>query len=248
MKNEIKEALLKFFCPKEELIEYWYVPVDNFQFVTADFYQKIEKELTARKIPSLEISRVELSEGGLLSDKREFLRLRRERLVFNICAAPFGTSYFFSFRFVELPLGIKPTQLLIFIIGIAITFALLAKLLGTIFGFIALLAVLGGGIYVVRNSVALGLKNLDAMLIKTPVIGPLYEVFIRKDTYYRQDTRLMYFTTVNSITEMLVQEITAAKGIKLLKQYNRKPPGADFYQTTTKRLDGNDGTPKSSSV
>jgi hypothetical protein len=80
--------------------------------------------------------------------------------------------------------------------------------------------------------------------MKTPIIGPLYEVFLRKDTYYRQDTRLMYLTTVNDITEMLVQEVTSAKGIKLLKQYNRKPPSGDLYQATTKRLDAKDDAPK----
>lgn len=245
MANELNEALKKFFSPKEEVIEHWYAPVDNFQFVTADFYQMIEKELAARKVPGLEISRVEWSEGGLLSDKREYLRLRRERLVFDICAAPFGTSYFFSFRFVELPLGIKLIELLIVLVGIAIVFGLLTKLFGTIWGFLVLLAIVGGGIYVLKNSLALGFKDLDATLIKAPVFGPLYEVFLRKDTYYRQDTRLMYYTTVNAITEMLVQEVLAAKGIKLLKQLERRPLGGDLYQAKTKRLDGNDDTSKS---
>ena len=131
MANEIKEALLKFFFPKEEVIEHWYSAVDNFEFASNDFYQRIEQELAARKVPDLEISRVQFSEGGLLSGKREYLRLRRERLVFDICAAPFGTSYFFSFRFVELPLGIKPVELLIFSIGVGLVYALLVKMLGT---------------------------------------------------------------------------------------------------------------------
>src|SRR4029077_6965644 len=131
-------------------------------------------------------------------------------------AAPFGTSYFFSFRFVELPLGIKPLELLIFFVGLSLTFGLLAKMLGTILGFISLLAILGAGIYVMRNSLALGLKDLDSQLLKTPVIGAIYEVFFRKETYYREDTRLMYLTTVNGITEALVDEVTAAKGIKLV--------------------------------
>ena len=246
MANEIQEALKKFFSPKDEVHNHWYSLVDNFQFVTADFYQMIEKELTVRKVPGLEMSRVEFGEGGVLSDKREYLRLRRERLVFDICAAPFGTSCFFSFRLVELPLGIKPFELLICFVGVAIIFGLLAKLLGTIFGFLALLAILGGGIYVLRNSRAFGLKDPDASLLKTPVIGPLYEVLLRKETYYREDTRLMYLTTVNDITQKLVEEITAAKGIKLLKQYGRKPPGGDLYQATTKRLDENDVTSKPS--
>ncbi|MBA4150148.1 MAG: hypothetical protein H0X66_18730 [Verrucomicrobia bacterium] len=239
MANEISEALRKFFSPKEEVYSQWYSSVDNFQFGTSEFYQMIEKELTARKVPGLEMSRIEFSEGGLLSNKREYLRLKRERLVFDICAAPFGTSYFFSFRSVQLPLGIKPMELLIFLIGLALVFGLLAKLLGTIYGLIALLAIIGSSVYVMRNSLALELKDLDSSLLKTPVIGPLYEVFLRKETYYRQDTRQMYLTTVDAIARMLVEEVTAAKGIKLLKQYERKPPGGDMFQATIKRLDAN---------
>ncbi len=230
MANEISELLKKFFSPKEEVYKHWYSPVDGFHFSTADFYQGIEKELGARNVPGLDISRIDFSEGGLLSDKRQYLRLRRERLVFDICAAPFGTSYFFSFRSVQLPLGIKPMELLVFLIGLALAFGLLAKLLGTIYGLVALLAILGSSIYILRNSLALGLKDLDASLLKTPVIGPLYELFLRKETYYREDTRLMYLATVDAITKALVDEVTAAKGIKLVKRYERTPRGGEVYQ------------------
>lgn len=230
MTNPVAEFWTKFFSPKEEVHKHWYSPVENFELPSNDFYKRIEQELAARKVPGLETSRVELAEGGLLSDKREYLRLRRERLVFDICAAPFGTSYFFSFRFVELPLGIKPLELLIFIIGLGLVFGLLAKLLGTLWGFLVLIALLAAGIYVMRNSISLGLKNLDASLLKTPVIGPIYEVWFRKETYYRQDTRLMYLSTVNAITEMLVEEVTAAKGIKIVKRFDRKPILGELYQ------------------
>ena len=197
---EIIDTFKKFFSPKDEVHKHWYSAVDNFEFASNDFYQLIQTELATRQVPGLGMSRVEFSEGGLLSVKREYLRLQRERLVFDICAAPFGTSYFFSFRFVELPLGIKPAEILILLVGIALIFGLLVKLFGFLLGCLALVALLASGIWVMRNSLVLGLKDLDASLMKTPVIGPLYEVFFRKETYYRQDTRLMYLTTVNSIT------------------------------------------------
>lgn len=224
---------MKFFSPKEEVHKHWYSAVDNFEFASNDFYQRIESELAVRKVPGLEMSRIDFAEGGLLSDKREYLRLRRERLVFDICAAPFGTSYFFSFRFVELPLGIKLLELVFFFIGVALVFGGLTKIIGTFWAFIAVLALLGAGFYVMRNPLSLGLKNLDATLLKIPVIGPIYEVFFRKETYYRQDTRLMYLTTVNSITEALVGEVTAAKGIKLVKRFDRKPIHGEMYQEST---------------
>jgi hypothetical protein len=229
MSNEVP-FWKKFFSPKEEVHKHWYSSLDNFEYSSNDFYLAVEKELLVRKVPGLEMSRVDLNEGGLLSNKREYLRLKRERLVFDICAAPFGSSYFFSFRFVELPLGIKPAELLVFLIGAGILFGLLAKVFGTVWGIISFLAILGGSIYVMRNAVALGLKDLDGSLLKTPVIGPLYEILFRKETYHRQDTRLMYLSTVNSITETLVEEVTLAKGVKLVKRYDRKPIHGELYQ------------------
>ena len=81
-----------------------------------------------------------------------------------------------------------------------------------------------------RNAVQLGLKDLDASLLKTPIIGPIYEIFFRKETYYREDTRLMYLSTVDYITKALVDEVTAAKGIKLVKRYERKSILGDLYR------------------
>lgn len=89
-----------------EVIHYWHELVPNFQTSPQDFYAAVEKSLQERKVPGLDSERVDFAEGGLLSAKREYLRLTRERLVFDICAAPFGTSFFFSCRFAELPLVI----------------------------------------------------------------------------------------------------------------------------------------------
>lgn len=230
------EFLLRLFTARDQVHDHTYYLVPNFNFSSSEFYGSIEKELQTRKVPGLEISRIELSEGGLLSDNREYLRLKRERLVLDICAAPFGTNYFFSFRFVELPLVIKPLDLLVFLVGLVIFFALLAKLLGTLWGIVALIVILAFSMWVARNALALGLKDLDASLLKTPVIGPLYEIFLRKETYYREDTRLMYLTTVREINQKLVEDVTAAKGIKLLKRYERKP--LDLYQVRTDRSEG----------
>ena len=173
MANEFSTALKQFFSPKEVVLDHWYAAVDGFQFATAEFYERIEAELKARKVPGLDMSRVEFSEGGLLSDKRQYLRLRRERLVFDICAAPFGTSYFFSFRFVLLPLGIKPWELLILLIGLWITFSVATNIAGLLSSFLIFLLLIVGGIWFLRNAVALGLKDIDATLLKTPIIGPI---------------------------------------------------------------------------
>jgi hypothetical protein len=103
-------------------------------------------------------------------------------------------------------------------------------LFGLILWPFALLAVLIFAIYFMRNAVALGLKDLDTALIKTPVIGAVYEAWFRKETYYREDTRLMYLVTVAGIVKHHAAEVTAAKGVKLVRQYERAPILGDLYK------------------
>jgi hypothetical protein len=227
------ESLKQFFSPKEKVHNHWYAPVDNFHFASADFYKRIEAELEARKVPGLEISRVKFKEGGLLSANREYLRLKRERLVFDICAAPFGTGFFFSFRFVELPLGVKPLEILVLFGGLAFLFYAVTNVFGLIWGLIILLTLIAVSIFVMRNAAAMGLADLDTTLLEAPVIGPLYEILFRKETYYREDTRLMYLSTVDFITKTLVDDVTAAKGIKKVKRYERQPILGNLYHETT---------------
>src|SRR5258708_1720056 len=88
---------------KTEVLKYTYVLFDNFDTPVSEFYQAIEHDLKTRELSGLEISRIEYAEGGMLSAKRQYLRLRRERFVFDVCAAPFGTTWFFSYRFALIP-------------------------------------------------------------------------------------------------------------------------------------------------
>jgi hypothetical protein len=69
--------------------------LEDFSTSTEEFYSAIEEELTTRKFPELTVTREFFREGGPLSAQREYLRMRRERLIFDICAAPFGTSFIF---------------------------------------------------------------------------------------------------------------------------------------------------------
>src|ERR1700722_18754499 len=109
-----------FKSRKADVLSHWYTPVPSFSASTQEFYTSLEQELKAQEVPGLEISRVEFSEGGILSDKREYLRMSRERLVFDVCAAPFGKAYFFSCRFAEIPAVIHLWQLLVLSAAFAI--------------------------------------------------------------------------------------------------------------------------------
>jgi uncharacterized membrane protein YbaN (DUF454 family) len=224
--------MLGFFEKKKgDQIDHWYSLVPGFNTSAKEFYATIEKELKDRQVPGLEMFRVEYSEGGIMSSNREYLRMTRERLVFDICAAPFGTAYFFSCRFAEIPSVIKLWQLLLVVIGVFMLIALALNYLGFILGSIVLLAGFVFLIYTLRNAVALGLKDFDAMLIKSPLVGPIYENWFRKDTLYRQDTRILYHDTVDAVVKAKVEEVTGAKGIKLI-QFNQSALFAELYKTT----------------
>lgn len=226
-----------FVKKSADVIDHWYALVPGFNSSTKDFYEGIEKELKTRDVPGLEIFHVDFAEGGVLSQKREYLRMTRERLVFDICAAQFGTAYFFSCRFAEIPAVIRLWQLLVLLVtfGICVllSFVVCAKVFGMLtpfvwpIGWIVLIALV---IYTLRNAVSMGLKDLDAMLIKSPVVGPIYENWFRKETYYRHDTRLMYCDTVNAVVKAKVEETTGAKGIKLIRYMENCPILNELYK------------------
>jgi hypothetical protein len=212
------------------VLSHWYTPVPNFNASALDFYAAVEKELQEQKVPGLEISRVEFAEGGILSDKRTYLRMVRERLVFDVCAAPFGTNYFFSCRFAELPVKVSLWAIAILFFVLLVIFIAGLRYLGFYLTCIFGAVLLAFGIYALRNLVSLGLANLDAAFLKLPVFGPVYQRFFRKETYYRQDTRLMYLTVVEEIVKKLVEQETAAKGVKLVIQYEYGPILGELYK------------------
>ena len=214
------------------VITHWYALVPGFTTSTKEFYDAIESELKARQAPGLEISRVDFAEGGVLSQKREYLRMTRERLMFDICAAPFGTGYFFSCRFAEIPATVKLWELFVVLLASLFITGLVFKFAGWLLAPFILLAGFIALIYVLRNAVAIGLQDLDAALIKFPVVGPIYERWFRRETYYRHDTRLMYCDTVNVVVKAKVEEITGAKGIKLVRFNEYSPIFSELYKPT----------------
>ena len=228
-----------FKSKKADVLDHWYSLVPGFTAATKDFYEAVEAEMKERQVPGLDISRVEFSEGGLLSGKREYLRMARERLVFDICAAPFGTSYFFSCRFAEIPAVVELWQLLVLLAAFSICVPISLVICFKIFGVLApivwpigLVGLIVLAVYVMRNSVAMGLKDLDATLLQLPVVGAVYEAWIRKETYYRVDTRLMYLDTVNAVVKAVVEETTGAKGIKLIRFNEHSPILGELYKPT----------------
>lgn len=222
--------MFQFLRPKQaDVISHWYTLVPNLPLSVSEFYTRLEEELKARKVPGLEMSRVLFAEGGPLSADRTYLRMQREALVFDICAAPFGTSFFFSCRFGEVPVAVTIWHLLSLVFAVGVLLYIFLKLWSAL-GFVLFILTMASLIYVLRNAVALGLKDLDGALIKMPVVGPVYMRFLRKETYYRHDTRLMYCDTVNQLTKDAVQAVTGANGIELIRFNEYSPLLEELYK------------------
>ncbi|MGZ5543704.1 MAG: hypothetical protein ACXWIU_03430 [Limisphaerales bacterium] len=213
----------------EEPISHWYSLIHGFSMPVKEFYERIEAELKSREVPGLEMQRVDFAEGGLLSADRIYLRMQRETLVFDICAAPFGKSFFFSCRFAEIPMLVTLWHLLAMAFIFVITFYLFVRFF-SLWGLIYFPLTCLATIYVLRNALSFGLRDLDATLIKSPIFGPIYMRFLRRETYYRQDTRLMYCDMVNEVAKQAVEAVTGAKGIEIIRLNEHNPLLEELYR------------------
>lgn len=79
-----------------EVISHWNTLIENFNTSPLQFYSAVSEAITRRAVPDAELERINWLEGGLLSAKREYLRITRDEYFFDICAAPFGTGFFVS--------------------------------------------------------------------------------------------------------------------------------------------------------
>lgn len=232
-----------------DVISHWFTLVDNFQYSANDFYQAVEEELRDRRVPELKIERIEFHEGGAFSHKRVYLRLGRERLAFDVCAAPFGRAFFFSLRFIELPRG-GWLRVILFLALLGILYEV-GRRAFSVNPRNSMLVVVGAVIIGIAALVVKtvkeekqgplnrrdGLDDFDMFLLNLPLVGPLYDRR-RKDTYYRQDTRLMYHTLITDIVKKKVEEVAALKGVKLVRTYERSPILGDLYKATTVKPEG----------
>jgi hypothetical protein len=90
---------------REELVvSHWFHLIEDLQASPLEFYVLVGGAVERRQIPDCGQSRVEWREGGPLSAKREYLRVKRKEYTFDICGAPFGTGFFVSWWLTE-PLG-----------------------------------------------------------------------------------------------------------------------------------------------
>lgn len=89
--------------PDGLVLSHWHTLFEDFSTSSQEFYAAVEEAVRERGLPDIEISRVLFSEGGTGSPEREYLRIQRDRTVFDICSAPFGNGHFFSWWLAKIP-------------------------------------------------------------------------------------------------------------------------------------------------
>lgn len=225
-------ALAVFIIKREkkvEVLDHFYIPIDQFNMSSREFYEAVQRELIARQVPGLTAAFLHYHEGSIISAKRTYLRLTRGQLVFDICAAPFGRCYFFSSRFCAVPVSIHPVEIFLGLLGLFVGFAALANRFGLFTGslLLALSVVLLYGS--MRHLIGWLNDKFDLEFPEVPIFGALYARF-HKETYYEFDTKLMYQTVVPEVVRHLAGRYTAQKGIQRLEEYRRVPGLTDLYE------------------
>ena len=89
-----------------EILSRWTHRVPGMEQSSAEFYGGIESAIGLENLADVKCERVNLSEGGILSAKREYLQVRRKEHVFFICASPYGRGFFISWWLGEVRSGL----------------------------------------------------------------------------------------------------------------------------------------------
>lgn len=213
----------------EELSQ-WAKPFEQFNYSPREFYKLVEKNLEVRRIPGAGADWRAIREAGVFSPERLYLTIKRERLMFVLCAAPFGNAFFVSSRLLDYRSGANLFDYLLAIallggigFGVLVEYGLIPGLFT-----IGLLVTLFWSLF--RQAVMVGGELLDDRLAEMPVIGPIYESLFRPDTYFRRDTAEMFRQLTHNAVMQSIDEMTAEKGIRGLTEEERKPVVRNLYR------------------
>ena len=88
------------------IISHWNHMTGGITQSSNEFYGEVERGLAVHNLKDAKLERVNMSEGGIFSSKREYLQVRRGDLVFHVCAAPFGNGFFISWWLGEIESGL----------------------------------------------------------------------------------------------------------------------------------------------
>jgi hypothetical protein len=207
----------------------WHSLIEGFATSSLDFYELVKAGIAKREIPDLKISQVEWKQGGLGSGKRTYLRVSREGLNFDICAAPFGTGYFFSWWLARISRVLLDFSFIFvyLIVGFMLYRAMsgdsqngepshgCAAVFITPVIFFGILLGLG---LLVRN----GDFGIEPTVLSMPITGFIYGLLFRPNTYFNEDTAIMFRESVHHAVTEAIDQVTTAQGVRGLTEEARR--------------------------
>ena len=204
-------------------ISYWCTLFDDCVYSPTDFYSSVEQGLQRRQVPDLLVDYVLYHDGTVFSKRRLYYQMRRERVVAEICAAPFGSGFFVSSRLFD-----RRRQAFYwdYLFAAAILAALTTPVSNQ-YGSIVAIVVLGTIVTtlwsLMRLAENVSFAWLDEKICNVPWFGPIYETVFHPNTYFRQDQHSMYREAVNRSVREAVAELTTEKGLKPLTDNEFRP-------------------------
>jgi hypothetical protein len=214
---------------KPQVEGHWHSLIEGFATSSLDFYELVKAGIARREIPDLAISQVEWKESGLGSGKRVYLRVSREGLNFDICAAPFGKGYFFSWWLARIPRILLD---FLFIFGYLMFAGLIFRAsfgtnpegqaspgcAGVFTVPIFLVGILIGLGLFVRH----GNMGIEPTVLSMPITGFFYGLIFRPNTYFNEDTAIMFRESVHHAVLDAIDQVTTAQGVRGLSEEARK--------------------------
>lgn len=212
-------------------ISHWHTLLDDFQTSALEFYKSVEEELARRDVPSSRTERVLHREGGVLTAQREYLRISRQRLTFDLCAAPYGKGQFFSWWLAEKrsPYANIIAYAGLFVLVLWFLFAVF-RLGGPIFGFLIFLIVDAIAFAMIRSMADNGSTALEDGVLSMPLVGVIYSQAFKPTTYYALDTALMFQESVRRSVSTVIADIRSAQGLRALSPEEERPQVRDLLR------------------
>lgn len=198
-----------------EVVSHWHHSVENLSTSSLEFYASVEKALAAKQA-DVRTERIDWNEGGVLSAKREYLRIGYRRYVFDVSAFPFGKDFYFSWWLGKKIPGFAALFGCLGLLAMPIVWAMFVASAGFTMGTILFFVLLGFTMFLMGQVVQDGSSEVGEIIVAVPYLGPIFAKFFKPTTYYSEDTRIMFEETVHRVVIDVVAGVLTANGMSPL--------------------------------